>query len=202
MDMEKERELEAKEREPAKDEDVEMNEQSFAELKKLAKISAEALVEETRLRTELEEKLEEVQRKTDELQDSMLRLQAEFDNYRKRTQAEIDGLFNDGMSEAIKLMLPIMDNLHLALNAAQEAEDENIAKGISLCIDQFMDTFGKKGLEEIPAEGEDFDPNLHEAVMQQPCDDSEKSGKIAEVMKKGYIFKDKVLRYSMVQVYC
>lgn len=180
--------------------EMEFSEQNFEELKKLAKVSAEALVEESNRRAEIEKELDRLQSRADELQDNTLRLQAEFDNFRKRKQGEIDSLFTDGMAEAIKLMLPIIDDLGRAVDAANEV-DENMGKGISMCINQFMDTFGKKGLEEIAAEGQEFDPNLHEAILQQPCEEDEQSGKVAEVMQKGYIFKDKVLRYSVVKVY-
>lgn len=180
--------------------EMEFSEQNFEELKKLAKVSAASLLEETNRRTAAEEQLEQAQARVDELQDNMLRIQAEFDNYRKRTQSEMDIIYVDGMAESIKLMLPIIDNLERALDAANEV-DENIGKGISMCIDQFMDVFGKKGLEEIAALGEEFDPNMHEAIMQEPCEDESQSGKVADVLQKGYRFRDKVLRYSVVKVY-
>lgn len=174
---------------------------TYEELKKAAKASASALMEETKARVQAEEMLEELQAKCDENHDSLLRLQAEFDNFRRRTQGEIDSLFSDGMAEAIKLALPVLDNLQRAYDAAQDSGNDNISKGIQMCIDQFMDTFAKKGMEEIPALGEDFDPNVHEAITQEPCNDEKMHGKVADVLQAGYMFKGKVLRYSVVKVY-
>lgn len=174
---------------------------SYEELEKAAKASASALMEESKARAQAEELLEELQAKCDDNQDALLRLQAEFDNFRRRTQGEIDTLFSDGIAEAIKLTLPMIDNLQRAYDAAQDSGDENISKGIKMCIDQFMDTFAKKGMEEIPALGEDFDPNVHEAITQEPCTDKKMHGKVADVLQAGYTFKGKVLRYSVVKVY-
>ena len=181
--------------------ETEVSFQAYQELKEAAKASADALMTEVQAREQAQELLEQAEQKADELQESFVRLQAEFDNYRKRTQTEMDGLFQEGIGEAIRMALPMIDNLERAYDAAIASGEENISKGIKMCLDQFTDVFAKKGMEEIPSLGEEFDPNVHEAIMQEQTEDDAQRGKICEVLQKGYTYKGKVLRYSVVKVY-
>ncbi len=169
------------------------------ELEQAAKVAAQQMMEALKASQSAMQKATEAETKAAQVQDQLLRLQAEFDNYRKRTTAERDGAREDGFADALKLMLPVLDNLERAI-ASGEA-DSAITQGVKMVYQQMLDTFGKKGLTEIDALGQKFDPHLHAAVMQEPCEDESKHDTIAEVMQKGYTYKDRVLRYSAVKVY-
>ena len=169
------------------------------ELEQAAKVAAQQMMEALKASQNAMQKATEAETKAAQVQDQLLRLQAEFDNYRKRTTAERDGAREDGFADALKLMLPVLDNLERAI-ASGEAESA-ITQGVKMVHQQMLDTFGKKGLTEIDALGQKFDPHLHAAVMQEPCEEESKHDTIAEVMQKGYMYKDRVLRYSAVKVY-
>jgi len=129
------------------------------------------------------------------------RVQADFDNYRKRNKNAIAEAFEEGMADAVLKILPVLDNLERALEAAQKScADDTFVDGLDKIIKQFLDILHKMGLEEIPALGEDFNPELHNAVMQAEMEEGQREGMVVEVFQKGYKMKDKVLRYSMVKV--
>ena len=131
--------------------------------------------------------------------DRYQRALAEFDNYRKRTAKEMAARYNDGVRAACEKLLPIIDNFDRALNA-QENKEDTFYQGIALIARQFDNTLAELGVEEIILEaGDGFDPNLHNAVAH---DEDENFGQnvVADVLQKGYIHKDKVLRHSMVRV--
>ncbi|MBE5781628.1 MAG: nucleotide exchange factor GrpE [Clostridiales bacterium] len=145
--------------------------------------------------------LEEANKKLSELTDSHLRLKADFDNYKKRNQMAAAEAYHDGMAAALTEFLKVMDNMERALAAAKEAGSESIANGIQLSMDSFMKSFEKQELARIESDGAEFDPNFHNAVMQQPTDDEALRGKIAQTFQVGYTMGKKVLRHSMVAVY-
>ena len=133
----------------------------------------------------------------DELNDHYKRILAEFDNYKKRSQKEKESLYNSVLSDVIEVMLPVVDNLENALKA--ETQDENYKQGVELVLKQFKDVLKSKGVEEIPALGETFDPELHEAVSS--VQDSEKGAQeIVQEYRKGYKIGNRVIRHSMVVV--
>lgn len=133
----------------------------------------------------------------DELNDHYKRILAEFDNYKKRSQKEKESLYSSVLSDVIEVMLPVVDNLENALKA--ETQDENYKQGIELVLKQFKDVLKSKGVEEIPAVGETFDPSLHEAVSS--IQDSEKNAQeIVQEYRKGYKIGSRVIRHSMVVV--
>ena len=133
----------------------------------------------------------------DELNDRYKRVFAEFENYKKRTQKEKDNLYNSILGDIILNMLPLIDNLNMAVNA--ECKDDNYKKGVELVQKQFNDFLSKHNVEEIPALGEIFDPSVHEAVSS--VQDSEKqTQEIVQEYRKGYKIGSKVLRHSMVVV--
>ena len=150
---------------------------------------------------EAQKKAAEAEQKRDEYINSLLRLQAEFDNYRKRTRAELQGAFDVGFADALKTVLPLMDNLERAIESARNKGSDDIAEGIKMCYDKFFDELSKKGLKEIKALGEAFDPNLHNAMMRVETDESDRSGIICEVIEKGYEYNGNVIRHSLVKVY-
>lgn len=131
------------------------------------------------------------------LNDKYLRVCAEYDNFRKRSQKEKDALYGDIKANVTASFLPVYDNLLRALSAP--TEDEAYRKGVEMIMTQFNQTLEKLGIKEIPALGEKFNPELHNAVMH--CDDETKGeNEIVEVFQQGFTIGDKVIRASMVKV--
>ena len=130
-------------------------------------------------------------------QDKYLRLAAEYDNFRKRSLKERDALRDDIRSGAIAELLPVYDNLERALSA--ECSDEAFYKGVEMTMTQLKGIFEKMGVTEIPAKGETFDPNLHNAVMHID-DEAYGPQEIVQEFQKGFRLGDKVIRHSLVQV--
>ena len=129
--------------------------------------------------------------------DRYLRLMAEYDNFRKRSQKEKESLYGDIKVSAVKEFLPVYDNLQRAL--AAETSDEAYRRGVEMIMAQFEKTLEKLGVTEIKSLGEKFDPKLHNAVMH--VDDEEKGeNEIVEVFQKGFMLGDKVIRFAMVKV--
>ena len=133
----------------------------------------------------------------DDLYDKYLRTLAEYDNFRKRSQREKDAIYGDATAESVKKLLPVLDSFERALN--YECKDEEFKKGISLIQNTLKDVFDSMGVKEIPDIGEQFDPNLHEAVMHTE-DPSYGENVITDCYRKGYTLNDKVIRFSMVIV--
>ena len=134
----------------------------------------------------------------DEYLDSLRRTQADFQNFKRRNQtARADG-YEDGVREAIAAMLPSIDNLERALDAADKAGvNDGLTDGVRMTLNTLLDGLKRFGFEEVPSLGEQFDPELHNAVMREAGDEP---GKILEVFQKGYRVKDKIIRYAMVKV--
>ena len=143
------------------------------------------------------EKLEELAQENAQLKDKYLRLCAEYDNFRRRSQKEKDGIFGDTKASTVTAFLPVYDNLERALK--QGTEDEAYRKGVEMIMTQFCTTLEKLGVTPIECLGEKFDPTLHNAVMH--VDDEEKGeNEIVEVFQKGFKLGDKVIRFAMVKV--
>ena len=132
-----------------------------------------------------------------EQEDKYLRLLAEYDNYRKRSQKEKENAWTTAKADTAKEFLPVYDNLERALK--QETTDEAYAKGVQMIMTQLKTVLEKLGIEEIPALGETFDPNFHNAVMHME-DDSLGENTVAEVFQTGFKIGDKVIRHAMVKV--
>ena len=165
-----------------------MKETEKAEKKEISKLKGEV----KKLTGELEAKA----KACDELNDKYLRMMAEYDNFRKRSQKEREGVYASAYEEALKEFLPMSDNLQRSL---AYAGTENFAKGIEMIVNQFSDTLKKLGIEEYGKRGDPFDPNIHNAVMRTD-DDSLGENTVAEVLQKGYRKGDKILRFAMVKV--
>ena len=153
----------------------------------------EEVVEEKKEVNELEQKQQEL----DDLTDRYKRILAEFENYKKRSQKEREGLYNSILGDIVEAILPILDNLENATKV--ETADENYKKGIELVLKQFQDVLKAKGVEEIKTVGETFDPELHEAVSSVQ-DDTKGEKEIVQDYRKGYKIGHKVIRHSMVVV--
>lgn len=128
------------------------------------------------------------------------RIKAEFDNYRKRTAKEKEQLYGNMKGEIMVKFLPVLDNLERAVSQTSESSDlGSVIDGMNMILKQFRDILAKEGVEEIEADGRNFDPNLHDAVMHIE-DESVGKNTIVGVFQKGYRLNDKILRHSMVKV--
>ncbi len=146
------------------------------------------------------EKKNPLQEKIDELNDKVLRQMAEFENFRKRTDKEKSQQFDLGQSNVLEKLLPIVDNFERGLAAVPENEKEGaFADGMNKIYKQLIKQLEDLGVTPIEAVGKEFDPNLHNAVMQVESQEYE-SGIVAQELQKGYMFHDSVLRHSMVAV--
>jgi molecular chaperone GrpE len=135
-----------------------------------------------------------------ELNDRYVRLFAEFDNFRKRTEAEKAGMFTEGEKTVLLKILPLIDNFERALqNVPEDEKDSPFTDGIEKVYRSFMDQMKALGVTAIEAVGSEFDANLHNAVMHVE-DEEAGENEVVEEFQKGYMFRDKVLRYSMVKV--
>ena len=143
-----------------------------------------------------QKELEELKKKYDELNDSHLRLMAEYDNYRRRTQKERENVYPDAVANTLKELLPLLDNLQRALDTP--CADENYLTGIKMIQTGFEEYLKKMGVETFGKAGEPFDPNLHNAVMHIE-DESLGKNVVAQVFQSGYRRGDRILRHAMVQ---
>lgn len=188
----------------------EMKKDENMEAQEAVKEAAEA-VEEAVEAVEAEEVLDAVdetaeriaaleQQAADNL-DKYQRTLAEFDNFRKRTVKEKAGMYDDGVRSTVEKLLNVIDNLERAVAVQEGKADENDAffKGVKMTLTQFQEVLHGIGVEEIKALGEKFDPNLHAAVAHED-DENYGENEIVQEMLKGYKYKDKVIRHSMVKV--
>lgn len=161
--------------------------------------SDEEVVDETaQLINDLNAKIDEQSRNNADLQDKLLRLQAEFDNFRKRTQKEKEDLINRATEEVVCKMLPVMDSFERGLSSG-DSDPETVAKGLELIHRQFVDFLAQVGVENINACGCEFDPNMHNAVMRVESEEHA-DNTVVEELQKGYSLKGRVIRPSMVKV--
>ena len=159
-------------------------------------------IEETTAEVEKEnvEVIETIEKeKYDELYDKHLRLMAEYDNFKKRTQKEKEELFSFATADTIEKILPVIDNLERAIESIKEEEKNTFSDGVEMVLRQLLEILEKIGVSEIDAVGKEFDPNIHNAVMHVE-DEGAEANTIIEQFMKGYKYKDKVIRYSMVKV--
>lgn len=147
---------------------------------------------------ELQKALEEMKKDLDAAKEAHIRTLAEYDNFRKRTQKEKDAIFSESKVTILTQLLPVIDNFdRAAMN--KDADYDSYKKGVEMMFSGFMDTMKKLGVEPFGESGEQFDPNLHNAVMH--CeDDSLEENVITDVFSKGYKLGEKVLRPAMVKV--
>ncbi|MGN0026891.1 MAG: nucleotide exchange factor GrpE [Clostridium sp.] len=191
--------------------DAEINEESNLDIEcdttdssnDLAEDSSEDMAEENNdkeneldIMRKLKDENKKLNNEAEALKERLLRITAEYDNYRKRTSKEKEGIYTDACTDVLKEMIPVLDNLERAISVEGNVED--IKKGIEMTIKGFKTSFEKLGVEEIDASGE-FDPNYHQAVMHIQ-DENLGANSIAEVFQKGYKRGDKVIRYTVVKV--
>ncbi len=150
---------------------------------------------------ELVKRIEELEKEKAELSDRLLRLQAEFDNFRKRTRREMEEFKERAHEEILCHILYVLDNIERALEAAEKGADkESLHQGVKLIHKQFKELLKRFGVEEVTALYCKFDPNLHQAVMQVEGEEKEKDQTVVQEIEKGYLLKGKLLRPSKVVV--
>lgn len=178
----------AKERAKNMNSEEKIQEQTAAEATETVELDAAALKEELdKTKAQCEEYLDLAQRK-----------QAEFANYRRRTEGIRAEAYDDGRRDAIDKLLPVIDNLERALTAAGE-EDSALKSGVDMVLRQTKETFAKMGVEEIDPLGQPFDAQMHNAVMQGTAEEGE-PGTVCAVFQKGYKLGERVIRFAMVKV--
>ena len=162
----------------------------------------EEVIENEEVEQQADESTEDVVAKKDEeinaLNDRYQRLLAEYDNFKKRTVKEKEAIYTDSVRDTVAELLPVIDNLLRAVDAFKDKESDE-CKGVAMVLKQTEDIFAKIGVTEIEAVGQQFNPEFHNAVMHVD-DDSFEDNTVVEEFQKGYIYKDKVIRYSMVKV--
>ncbi len=151
---------------------------------------------------ENEEKKEPTpEEKYSELNDKYLRIHAEFDNYRKRTNKEKLDLIATASSGILKDLLPVIDDFERAIANNEKVDDiESVKEGFQLIFNKFKNTLETKGLKPMDSEGKDFDLDLHEAIANIPAPSKKMKGKVIEAVEKGYYLNDKVIRFAKVVV--
>ena len=159
-----------------------------ADKKKLKKAEAEL--------AEAQKQLEEKEAALAACEDKYMRMMAEYDNFRKRSAKEREGVYADAYADALAAIIPIIDNLERAVGVS---EAEAVLKGLEMTLKGADEALKKMGVEAFGAEGDQFDPNIHNAVMMVD-DESHNEGEIVSVFQKGYKKGDKIIRYAMVTV--
>ena len=166
--------------------------------KDAAKLEPAAQKPESGQSSQKKDEMAELSSTLSALSDQMLRLQAEFDNYKKRTSKEKEQLVHQSEGKLMLRMLPVYEEIKLAEAEAAKIHDEAIRKGILLVLGKLRSSFEKEGLSEMKLHGEKFDPFRHEAAMHEPSDLPE--GGIVRVIKKGYLFRGEMLQHAIVSV--
>jgi molecular chaperone GrpE len=146
---------------------------------------------------ELEEKLAEVEREREEYLNDLKRVAADFENYRKRVARDQEGLVARAHERLVKELLPVLDDLERALEAAAQHEEAKLEEGVRLVHRELMKALAREGLVEVETDGQ-FDPHVHEALLSQPSE--QEDGSVIEVLQKGYRLGDRVLRPARVVV--
>lgn len=167
---------------------AECEKESKGDKKKFRKLEAEI----NELKAEIAKKDSEKK----EADDKYIRMLAEYDNFRRRSAKEREGIYSDACADTIVNILPVLDNLE---RATAFSDSEKVAEGLSMILKSFTDIMAKMNVKEIESLGKKFDPNFHNAVMHIE-DDSFGEEEIVEVLQKGYLLGDKVIRYAMVKV--
>ena len=182
-----------------------MSKKKKDEAAEVEEVKTEETAPEAETAPEQPEETDETQEKIKALEDEVaagkekyMRLAAEYDNYRKRTANEKLSLYDDATSKAVTELLPVADSVRMALENLKDADPE-IIKGIELISNQLNKSFEKLKIEAYGKVGDDFDPNLHNAIGMVDSDELD-SGKIAAVFQTGYKIGDKIIRHAMVQV--
>ncbi|MCT2537614.1 nucleotide exchange factor GrpE [Aquibacillus koreensis] len=183
--------------------DYETVEETNTNEEEIIENSEQEIVDETSEQEEVEtidSEVEKVKQEKDEIYQRLLRVQAEYDNFRKRTQKEKEADRKYRSQSLITELLPVVDNFERALQIeVEDSSASGVVDGLKMVYRQLTDALKNEGVEEIEAKGQEFDPHLHQAVMQVE-DDQFDSNVVVEELQKGYKLKDRVIRPAMVKV--
>jgi molecular chaperone GrpE len=150
---------------------------------------------------QLDSKGEDLQKQVNELQDKYIRLMAEFDNFRKRSLKERMELLKSAGEDVLINILPVIDDFERGLDAIEKSSDiEAVKQGIQLIYNKFKDFLVQRGVKEIDANHQDFNVDMHEAITKIPAPEENLKGKVVDVLQKGYMLNDKVIRYAKVVI--
>ncbi len=144
--------------------------------------------------------MEALQKERDSYLDNYQRTFSDFNNYKKRNQSAVSCAIQDGCADTVVKILPVMDNFERALSHVEDSTDKALAEGVLMVYKQLAEILVSMGVKEIPAQGELFDPNLHQAIQQAPSQEGVAPDTVVQVVQKGYMLGDKILRHSMVIV--
>lgn len=191
-----------------KEEEAEMINKTDAEASEEISDAAEAAAEQgdsgppaEKSAEDYEKEIEELRKQCEDNYNKLLRMQADFDNYRKRVAKEREEMYSSALEEIVADLLPVVDNMERAVEAFKNDKlDDKYVSGVEMVFRQFMDVLARKGVKEIEALDKDFDPNIHHAVMQVPVEDENDENKVKEVFQKGYMLGNKVIRPTLVKV--
>lgn len=188
-----------KDKNEVKDQTDDMTSDSTIREEESAEHKKEAKKEKGHRHSKTEEELEIIENEIIELKDKHIRLQADFDNYRKRTLKERMELLKTAGESVLMGILPVIDDFDRAMQTLDlVGEDSHIADGMKLIYSKFQDFLKQNGVKEIEAIGQSFNTDLHEAITTIPAPSKELKGKIVDVVQKGYYLNDKVIRFSKV----
>lgn len=149
---------------------------------------------------ELKKQTEELKKQSEDNYNRLLRMQADFDNYKKRVAKEREDMYYTALETIAEQLLPVVDNMERAAEAFRKDQlDEKYINGVEMVYKQLLDVLNKNGIKEIEALEKDFDPNVHHAVMQVPGEDEDEN-KVKEVFQKGYTLGNKLIRPTLVKV--
>ncbi len=188
-----------------KDENMEQEKVSNEEMEQNKSVEdiqqEETQKEELSNEEKLQQSLKEAENKIEELQDKYLRLSAEFDNFRKRTNKEKAEIIKNGAEKTILAILPILDDMERAISNMHKSNDADaLREGVELINNKFLKTLSKEGLSKIETENADFNTDYHEAIAMLPAADEQQKGKIIDCVQTGYLLNDKVIRHAKVAV--
>ena len=182
-----------------KDEKQEQTSKNDAEKNKEQKKKKTSSAKKTNTTKKLKKENEELKIEVLEKEDKFLRLYSEFDNYRRRTSKERIDLLKNASKETISEILPVIDDFERALENIS-TDEESAKEGIELIFNKLKGILSNKGLKNMDSMGQDFDPDIHEAVTQIPAPSEDMKGKVVDVIEKGYYLNDKVIRFAKVVV--
>ena len=177
------------------------NEQEVLEEEEIIQAEVDDKKEEEQDSVDMEEIVKELEANIEEKEQRLLRLRADFDNYKKRVAREKSEAYTNAVRDIVGNILPVLDNFERALVSLKEIGDNNYGyiQGVEMVCQQLIQVLEREGVEEIPALGENFDPTFHHAIAQEHIEDCE-DNIIIDVLQKGYKLKDKVIRASVVKV--
>ena len=165
------------------------------------KVKKEKSKSKKKKENKLAEEIQELQLQLDEARDKHLRLFAEFENFKKRNTRERFELMKTAAQDTMNTIIPVLDDFDRAKNAAEDdSSTEQISEGVLMVYNKLYTVLGNKGLKPMESTGEEFDPELHEAITEIPAPTEDMKGKIVDTIEKGYYLNDKIIRFAKVVV--